>query len=125
MKLSHIDTILLVENIETSRAFYSDTLGLELLHDWQTMLVYKERFAILQRDALQPVEEAQKFVQAGAQGHGNVVVYFQSDDLEQSFVQLQSAGVKVLHGILQLPWERVFRIYDPDGYVIEIGEPHA
>ncbi len=125
MKLSHIDTILLVENIETSRAFYSGTLGLQLLHDWQTMLVYKERFAILQHDALQPVEEAQKFVQAGTQWRGNVVVYFQSDDLEQSFAELQAAGVKVLHGILQLPWERVFRIYDPDGYVIEIGEPHA
>lgn len=124
MKLSHIDTILLVENIETSRVFYSGTLGLELLQDWQTMLVYKERFAILQRDALQPVEEAQKITRPGAQGRGNVVVYFQSDNLEQCFTQLQAAGVKVVHGILHLSWERVFRISDPDGYIIEIGEPH-
>src|SRR5437016_6316218 len=45
MKLSHVDTILLVENIEVSKSFYSGKLGLEVLHDWQTMIVYKERFA--------------------------------------------------------------------------------
>ena len=124
MKLSHIDTILLVQNIERSKAFYSGILELEVLHDWQTMLVYKERFALLQADALLPREEAQKFIQPGPQGHGNVVVYFQSDDLESCYEKLSKVGVEIIHGILTLPWERVFRVYDPDGYVIEIGEPH-
>ncbi len=88
------------------------------------MLVYKERFAILQADALLPLEETQKFIKLGAQGRGNVVVYFQSDDLDRCYVDLQKAGVNFIHGIITLPWERIFRIYDPDGYVIEIGEPH-
>jgi predicted enzyme related to lactoylglutathione lyase len=124
MKLTHVDTILLVENIENSRSFYSGILGLEMLHDWQTMLVYKERLALLQTDALCPVEEAQKFIQPGPQGRGNVVIYFQSDELEACYKKLSRAGVEILHGIIELPWERVFRIYDPDRYVIEIGEPH-
>ena len=124
MKLKHIDTILLVEKIEASKRFYLETLGLEILHDWQTMVVFKERFAILQASELLPREETQAFVQPGAQGRGNVVVYFESDDLEASYARLQTENVKFVHGIITLPWERIFRLYDPDGYVIEIGEPH-
>ena len=53
-----------------------------------------------------------------------MVIYLQSDDLDASYRQLAGAGVEIIHPILTLPWERIFRIYDPDHYVIEIGEPH-
>ena len=124
MKLKHIDTILLVKDIEVSRRFYSKVLELEIEHDWQTMLVYKERFAILQARDLHPPDEAGKFIKPGRQGRGNVVIYFQSENLEESYEKLANQGVEILHGIIQLPWERIFRAADPDGYVIEIGEPH-
>jgi catechol 2,3-dioxygenase-like lactoylglutathione lyase family enzyme len=124
MKLKHINTILLVDNIEISRKFYSEILGLEVLHDWQTIVIYQEKFAILQESELQPKEETQKFVRPGLQGRGNIVVYFQSDNLEASCKKLKEEGVEIIHGILTLPWERIFRVYDPDRYVIEIGEPH-
>jgi catechol 2,3-dioxygenase-like lactoylglutathione lyase family enzyme len=124
MKLTHVDTIVLVENIEISRKFYTDRLGLEVLHDWQTMVVFKERFAIMQADRLEPQEETQAFLRPGLQGCGNVVIYFQSDNLEACYEQLKAAQVKIVHGILPLAWERIFRIQDPDGHVIEIGEPH-
>jgi len=125
MKLTHIDTILMVENIATSKKFYHDTLGLEILEDWQTMLIFKNRLALHQASELQPTQETQKFIQPGACGHGNVVIYLQSDDLEGCFQQLQAAGVEIIHGIISLPWERLFRIYDPDRHVIEIGESQA
>ena len=124
MKLNHVETILLVENIETSKRFYRDVLGLEILHDWGAMVVFKDRLAIHQASELQPGEETQKFVQPGPCGHGNVVIYMQSEDLEGCYQELKKAGVEFIHGILTMPWERLFRVYDPDRYVIEIGERH-
>jgi len=124
MKLNHVDTILLVEDIQRSKCFYQDTLGLEVFHDWGSMVVFNDHLALHQAGLLQPQQEISKFIQPGEQGRGNVVIYLQSDDLEGCFQSLTQAGVTVVHGILKLPWERIFRIYDPDGYVIEIGEPH-
>ena len=124
MHLKHIDTILLVEDITISRRFYAEALGMEILHDWGTMVIFTNRLAVHQASELQPREEAQKFVTPGFYGRGNVVIYLQSDDLDASYRQLKEAGAEIIHPILTLPWERIFRIYDPDHYVIEIGEPH-
>lgn len=124
MQVKHVDTILLVEHIETSKKFYHEVMNLEILHDWNNMVVFKERFAIHQADALQPVELTAGFVRQGTQGCGNVVVYFQTDHLEECLSRLKTAGVTVLHEIITLPWERIFRVFDPDHYVIEIGEFH-
>jgi predicted enzyme related to lactoylglutathione lyase len=124
MKLKHKDTILLVENIEISKRFYSQTLGLEILHDGGSMVVFDERLAILQATELLPREETEKFLQPGLFGRGNVVIYLQCDDLDGCHQKLKDEGVEIIHGILTMPWERLFRIYDPDRYVVEIGEAH-
>lgn len=122
MQLHHVDTILLVEDIAISKKFYAQVLGMEILHDWGAMVVFKDRLALHQASELQPRAETGKFSQSG--GHGNVIVYLQSDDLEGAYQELKEGGVEFLHGILSLPWERLFRVYDPDHYVVEIGEPH-
>ena len=124
MQIKHIDTILMVENIEVSKIFYREVMGLKILHDWHNMVVFTERFAIHQADALQPVEVTSQFIRRGKQGCGNVVLYFQTDDLEGCLTSLKAAGVPVLHEIINLPWERVFRFLDPDQHVIEMGEFH-
>ncbi len=124
MQLKQIDTILMVQNIDVSKRFYSEILKLENLHDWGAMVVYKDRLALHQVDLLQPIEETGNFVQAGVQGRANVVIYLQSDNLDDCFTFMKSAGVSIVHEIITLPWERIFRAYDPDGYVLEIGEPH-
>lgn len=119
-----MNTILMVKNIQDSKRFYADVLKLDIVHDWGAMLVFKENLSLHQADQLQPFEMTGRFVQAGAQGRSNVVIYIESDNLDECFESMKSAGVPIEHEIIQLPWERVFRAYDPDGYVLEIGEPH-
>jgi hypothetical protein len=37
---------------------------------------------------------------------------------------LNNAGIKFLHQINEEPWgQRTIRFFDPDGHLIEIGEP--
>jgi predicted enzyme related to lactoylglutathione lyase len=121
--MKHIDSIILVNDMEASKAFYTKLIGLDILHDWGNMVVFKERFAIHKATALQPPELISGSINAGRQGHGNVVLYFEAEDLEAEYKNLVQAGIKVIHGIVQVPWQKLFRIYDPDGHIVEIGSP--
>lgn len=121
--MKHIDTIILVNDLAASKAFYTKLIGLEILHDWGNMAVFKERFAIHKANELQPPELIGQFTHDGNQGHGNLVLYFEASDLEAEYQKLVQAGVKVIHGIVQVPWQKLFRVFDPDGHIVEIGSP--
>lgn len=121
--LRHVDTIILVENIEISKSFYTKVMGLEILHDWDNMVIFKERFSIHKADALLPKNETEKLISGGKQGRGNVVVYFETDQLEKTYTAMLDNQVPIIHGIIKLPWQKIFRVFDPDGHIIEIGNP--
>ena len=54
--------------------------------------------------------------------HG-VPLYFVSDDLDKDFARLASVA-NVVHPIKTEHWgQRVFRFRDPDGHLVEIGDP--
>jgi hypothetical protein len=57
-------------------------------------------------------------------GHENCEIYFETDDLDTAHTQLSDAGVQFVHPLREQPWgQRVFRVYDPDGHIVELGEP--
>ena len=59
----------------------------------------------------------------GQKAH-NGELYFDADDIESTYQRLQAAGVDFIEGIQEQPWgQRAMRLYDPDGHIIEIGEP--
>ena len=76
--MRHVDTIVLVEDIERSKKFYTEIIGLDILHDWGNMVVFRERFSIHTADALQPFEESGKFINPGKQGRNNLINLFRS-----------------------------------------------
>lgn len=54
----------------------------------------------------------------------NMELYFETEDID-TFVKLLDAHPEVerLHDLKQHPWrQRVIRIFDPNGHIIEIGE---
>lgn len=121
--MKQMSTLVLVEDIKRSNRFYRDVLGLEVVHDWESMMVYNNRLSIHQADLLLPQERVGEVLRKGKQGAGNLVIYLQVEDetLEECFSRLQKAGVEFVHEILDLPWQQIFRVYDPDGHIIEIG----
>jgi len=121
-RVRQIDTIVLVRNIRDSVAFFSEVIGLEILSDWGSMVVFKNRLALHQMDLLQPQDVISPNLNIDAIGSGNLVIYIGTDRIEEELSRLQSLGVEVIHGIIQLPWQRVFRIRDNCGYIVEVGE---
>lgn len=57
------------------------------------------------------------------QGKNNMLFYFEVDDLEGIFSRINNQ-VDLIHPIVRQRWgQQVFRFRDPDGHIIEIGEP--
>jgi predicted enzyme related to lactoylglutathione lyase len=58
------------------------------------------------------------------QGHDNIDIYFETDDLEAAFRAVADSGAEVIHPIETQEWgQRVFRFHDPDRHIVEIGDP--
>jgi uncharacterized Zn finger protein len=57
-------------------------------------------------------------------GQDNFELYFETEDLDAIWTRLSNASVEVVHPVHEQPWgQRVIRVYDPDGHIVEVGEP--
>jgi len=125
MNLKFINPIVFVKDIHISKAFYAETLGLKVIEDHGAFVLFENHLGIHQAHEL-----AATIWKADApsdtdqpQGRHNLLLYFETDALEQVFARLKE-NVKLIHPVERQAWgQAVFRFYDPDGHVIEIGEP--
>lgn len=50
-------------------------------------------------------------------------IYFETDDLDRIYKRVSDFKIELIHDIKVQPWQqRVFRFYDPDNFIIEVGE---
>lgn len=111
-----------MKDVNASKNFYRETIGLELLHDWKSMVIFKNRLALHQADLVLPKEIVASFIDLKTIGSSNLIICIGTVDITVEFARLTEKGVESIHGIVELPWQKIFRIRDIDGYVIEIGE---
>ena len=53
----------------------------------------------------------------------NAEIYFESGDIDNLFKRLSKEEVEIIHSIRQEPWgQKVFRIFDLDGHILEFAE---
>lgn len=121
-----VNPIIFVKDIDVSRAFYRDALGLEVEADHGTIVIFRQHFAIHDGAALtQTVWGPDGPVGQAPYGRHNLLLYFEDDDIDACFARL-SGRVEMIHPIVRQAWgQRVFRFYDPDRFAVEIGEPMA
>jgi catechol 2,3-dioxygenase-like lactoylglutathione lyase family enzyme len=125
LKIRHVSTIVFVSDVPRSQAFYRDVLGLTVEQDHGTIVIFEGGFSI--HDGPNLLDKTYK--KPGAfhrepQGHDNIDIYFETDDLEGAFRAVDDSGAEVIHPIETQEWgQRVFRFHDPVGHVVEIGDP--
>ncbi len=125
MNLRFVNTIVFVRDIRISKAFYAEMLGLQVIGDYGAFVLFENHLAIHQaRELAVTVWKAE--TPSGtdqSQGRHNVLIYFETSALEEAFAHLKDQ-VRLIHPIERQAWgQAVFRFYDPDGHVVEIGEP--
>ena len=113
--------VLLVKDMETSRKFYESVLGQEVAMDNGLNVGYTSGLALWQRDyALNVIHGRKTQPKKG----NDLEVYFEHGKIDEAYAAVKSSGAEIVHDIREQPWgQRVFRFYDPDKFVIDIGEP--
>ena len=113
--------VLFVSNIERSKRFYQNLLGLEIEMDIGVNVGFKNGLALWQKDyALNVIHGKQTPPIKG----NDIEIYFETGSIEGAWETVCSQGVEVVHEPREQPWgQRVFRIYDPDRFIVEFGEP--
>ncbi len=120
--LRFVAPLIAVDDIATSRRFYEQLLGQRVRYDFGPNVEFEGHFAIHLRPHFQALlGDAAQFPVTTRAHNGEL--YFETDDLQATYQRLQEAGVEFIHAIREQPWgQRVMRLYDPDGHIVEIGE---
>jgi catechol 2,3-dioxygenase-like lactoylglutathione lyase family enzyme len=124
MAIQFQSSVIFVRDIQLSRTFYEDLLKQKVAIDFGVNIGFEAGFAIWQVDHAHQIIFGSSGTAGNPLGCRNVELCFEADDLDALQAQAQQAGVRFVHPLLEQPWgQRVFRIYDPDGHMIELGEP--
>lgn len=118
MKLKNI--LIVVNDIEKSKAFYRDLFGLQVVTDFGGNVILTEGLVLQDREIWE------KFIgKEIIKGGNDAELYFEENDMESFLKKLEQSSypVEYVNSLMEHDWgQRVIRIYDPDWHVIEIGE---
>lgn len=120
-----VNPIPFVRDIQRSKAFYRDIIALKVLEDFGSFVLFETSFSIHEGTALEKTVWGKEFDTNESYGCRNLLLYFEHEDVDVAFEQI-APHVELIHPVERQAWgQRVFRFYDPDGHVIEVGEPQS
>ena len=113
--------LLVAADLETSKKFYKDLLGLRVILD------FGANVTLTGGVCLQTKETWMDFIGAKEDeiifGGNNAELYFEEDDFDAFAEKLETHDIVYVHPVMEHRWgQRVVRFYDPDRHIIEVGE---
>ena len=119
MKLKNI--LIVVKDIERSRAFYHDLFGIDFVLDNDGNMILTEGLV------LQDEKIWKSFLDRDIVSKSNSCeLYFEEQDIEAFVEKLERLypSIEYVNRIMTHSWgQRVIRFYDLDGNLIEVGTP--
>ena len=117
--MKYTGTLIAVKDIEKSKRFYHDALGLEVAADFGANVTLTGGLV------LQTLETWRSFIHTDdvtlKSNAGEL--YFETEDIGAFYKHLESFDILYVHRLHEHPWgQRVVRFYDPDGHIIEAAE---
>jgi catechol 2,3-dioxygenase-like lactoylglutathione lyase family enzyme len=123
LAMRFVNPIPFARDIERSKVFYRDLLGLKILSDFGNFVLFETGFAIHEGRSLEQTVWGKTAETSEPYGRGNILFYFEHDDIDAAYETI-GPHVDLIHPVEKQAWgQRVFRFYDPDGHAVEIGEP--
>ncbi|MBR5429557.1 MAG: VOC family protein [Firmicutes bacterium] len=117
--MRYTGTLIAVEDMERSKRFYHDVLGLEATADFGANVTLDGGLFLQTRDTWASFIRTDRIVLP----HNAGELYFEEENIEEFCERLRNCGVRYVHEPVEHPWgQRVVRFYDPDGHIIEVGE---
>lgn len=120
--MEYMGTLIVVADMEASKKFYMGLLGMEITMDFGANVTLDNCMS------LQTLEVWSEFIsKAEAEigfAHNQMELAFEEADFDAFLKKLEQwPEVKQVHPMRKYPWgQRVVRMYDPDGHIVEVGE---
>ncbi|KAF1073650.1 VOC family protein [Methanogenium sp. MK-MG] len=117
-------TVLFVDDVEVSKKFYTEVMGEEIELDLGINVGFKSALAIWDgnygRNVIFGTADAGD---GGFSSKRMLELYYETEDMDQTFDKPHDAGVEFVHEVTAQPWcQLTVRFLDPDGHMIEVGE---
>lgn len=119
MRLKNI--LIVVSDIEKSKKFYKDLFGLEVILDSDGNVILTEGLVLQERMVWEQFLEREIVFENNASE-----LYFEESDFEAFVEKLEnySEPIQMVTPLTEYPWgQKVIRIYDLDGNLIEVRTP--
>lgn len=114
--------LLVVTDMEASKAFYREVLGLRVIMDFGANVTLTGGICLQTKESWLRLIQAEKeeFSFCGR----DTELYFEEDSFDDFVRKLSEQDfIRYVHPVVEHPWgQRVIRIYDPDYHIIEVGE---
>ena len=124
MDVRYISAVLFVKDMEVSRRFYEGLFSQQVDTDFGKNVGYKSGLALWEVGVAHQIIYDREYTDSAPLGRQNFEIYFESNDIEAAWRELQAAGVTVIQPLYEQPWgQRTLRITDPDGHIVDVGEP--
>lgn len=117
--MKYISTLISVKDMEISKRFYHDVLGLDVIVDLGANVTLTGGFA------LQTMDTWQHFIaDKDVSLHNNAIeLVFEETDFDTFLDHVKKFDIVYVHGLIEHSWgQRVIRFYDSDYHIIEVGE---
>jgi catechol 2,3-dioxygenase-like lactoylglutathione lyase family enzyme len=116
--MKYICPLIVVEDVERSRKFYTEIMGQSVRYDYGENVTFSGDFAIHQAAHFQNLLPGHE-LRFRCHNHE---LCFETDDVDAFYAQVNQK-VNIIHEPREQPWrQKVMRMYDPDGHVVEVGE---
>jgi catechol 2,3-dioxygenase-like lactoylglutathione lyase family enzyme len=120
--LKFILPLIVVEDVAASRRFYEDFLEQKVLHNFGEDVQFEGGFSIHQKAHFQTLLGDEHHYPITLKSNSGEL-YFETENLEAAQARLKLSGADFIHEVEEQPWgQRVMRLYDLDGHILEIGE---
>ena len=117
------ETCIYIQDIESSKAFYSDKLGLEVISIVSGRhIFFRAGQSVLLCFIAEQTEKEKELPPHGARGCIHFAFEVTKQDYDATLNAIQSASIHILHHHTWKGGLRSFYFHDPDGNLVEIIE---
>jgi len=112
-----------VADINRSRSFYENILEQEVETDNGRHVAFKGGLFIWQTDVAFETIYKQEITPESSKSLHTHELYFESKNIHTEWERVKNCCDTILNELAAAPWMQLgFRILDPDGHIVEIGE---
>ena len=117
--IKYTSTLIAVSDMEKSKQFYHDVLGMNVVADFGANVTLEGGIALQTMDTWKAFIRTDDVTLPNNAGE----LYFEDEDLDAFCDHLKKFDTCYVHPLFEHRWgQRVVRFYDPDGHIIEVGE---